>query len=74
MHHNSTPQSVLDAPKQSAFALVTHEGASRQERRHGLPSSLSPVQRLLLMRTRNSTFVRGTTRRGKKVKRHRAQP
>lgn len=70
--HNSTPISVLEAPKPSNFAMVTHEGASRRERRHGLIGSYTPIERLMLLRTRNTTFVRGTTRRGKKVRRHRA--
>ena len=71
-HHNSTPKSVLDAPKQTVMPLVVHEGITRQERRHGVPTSMKPVELLIYRRTRNVPFVSDERRRGKKVRRNSA--
>ena len=35
-HHNSTPQSVLDAPSLTPVTVHEHKGFTRSERRHGL--------------------------------------
>jgi hypothetical protein len=35
MHHNNTPASVLEAPKQTVKYIHENTGSNRRERRHG---------------------------------------
>ena len=71
-HHNSTPQSVLDAPSRTFATIVAHSGATRQERRHGVALSMKPADHALYLRTPNAPHVSRATRRGKKVRRNAA--
>jgi hypothetical protein len=52
-HHNSTPRSVLDAPRRTFTPLVIHEGATRQERRHGLSLTMELADQAIYMTTAN---------------------
>jgi hypothetical protein len=66
-HHASTPQSVLSAPSPTVVVVVAHHGATRQEHRHGISSSMKPADLRIYRLTRNVPYVRTTPRRGRKV-------
>lgn len=59
-HHNSTPQTVLDAPEPRTWSAFQPTHPNRQQRRQGGRVSSG----------RNTPYVRSAPRRGKRVKRH----
>jgi hypothetical protein len=67
-HHKSTPQSIIDAPSRTFTALVIHEGATRQERRHGIGDGMKPQDEAIYMTTANHTH---TSTRERKIRRGR---
>lgn len=75
-HHNSTPQSVLRAPRRTVVRQFIPTGATRQERRHGVYlGGLEPIVAAAYLKSlagRNDTAVRTVPRRGRKVRRGRS--
>ena len=59
-HHESTPETVLNAPSPVTWSAFAPFGPNRSSRRaHGLPGVIH-----------NEPYVRSAPRRGKRVKRH----
>jgi hypothetical protein len=73
--HNSTPRGVLNAPQPTVEWVSVQRGYSRDERRHGvrLPERMTNEAKAAVhaeaSTATNTTHVRITPRRGRKVAR-----